>query len=60
MTGGSFRSLGTSAKSKRCEAPGLGRIVRRLHRDRPFDENETSDLRRVTTRDVASTRDQVP
>jgi alpha-ketoglutarate-dependent 2,4-dichlorophenoxyacetate dioxygenase len=30
-----------------------------MHRGRPFDESETRDLRRVTTRDVASTLDQV-
>jgi alpha-ketoglutarate-dependent 2,4-dichlorophenoxyacetate dioxygenase len=30
-----------------------------MHRGRPFDETETRDLRRATTRDVASTRDQV-
>lgn len=29
-----------------------------MHRGRPFDESETRDLRRVTTRDVASTLDQ--
>ncbi len=29
-----------------------------MHRGRPFDENETRDLRRATTRDVASTLDQ--
>jgi alpha-ketoglutarate-dependent 2,4-dichlorophenoxyacetate dioxygenase len=30
-----------------------------MHRGRPFDESETRDLHRVTTRDVASTLDQV-
>jgi alpha-ketoglutarate-dependent 2,4-dichlorophenoxyacetate dioxygenase len=30
-----------------------------MHRGRPFDETETRDLRRATTRDVASTLDQV-
>ena len=30
-----------------------------MHRGRPFDEREVRDLRRVTTRDVASTLDQV-
>jgi alpha-ketoglutarate-dependent 2,4-dichlorophenoxyacetate dioxygenase len=30
-----------------------------MHRGRPFDEGETRDLRRVTTRDVASTLEQV-
>jgi alpha-ketoglutarate-dependent 2,4-dichlorophenoxyacetate dioxygenase len=30
-----------------------------MHRGRPFDESETRDLRRVTTRDAASTLDQV-
>ena len=30
-----------------------------MHRGRPFDESETRDLRRATTRDVASTLDQV-
>ncbi len=30
-----------------------------MHRGRPFDESETRDLRRLTTRDVASTLDQV-
>jgi alpha-ketoglutarate-dependent 2,4-dichlorophenoxyacetate dioxygenase len=30
-----------------------------MHRGRPFDERETRDLRRVTTRDLASTLDQV-
>ncbi len=30
-----------------------------MHRGRPFDERETRDLRRATTRDVASTLDQV-
>jgi alpha-ketoglutarate-dependent 2,4-dichlorophenoxyacetate dioxygenase len=30
-----------------------------MHRGRPFDERETRDLRRVTTRDAASTLDQV-
>jgi alpha-ketoglutarate-dependent 2,4-dichlorophenoxyacetate dioxygenase len=30
-----------------------------MHRGRPFDENETRDLRRATTRDVVSTLDQV-
>jgi alpha-ketoglutarate-dependent taurine dioxygenase len=30
-----------------------------MHRGRPFDEAETRDLRRVTTRDAASTVDQV-
>jgi alpha-ketoglutarate-dependent 2,4-dichlorophenoxyacetate dioxygenase len=30
-----------------------------MHRGRPFDENETRDLRRATTRDAASTLDQV-
>jgi alpha-ketoglutarate-dependent 2,4-dichlorophenoxyacetate dioxygenase len=30
-----------------------------MHRGRPFDETQTRDLRRVTTRDVASTIDQV-
>lgn len=29
-----------------------------MHRGRPFDERETRDLRRATTRDVASTLDQ--
>jgi alpha-ketoglutarate-dependent 2,4-dichlorophenoxyacetate dioxygenase len=29
-----------------------------MHRGRPFEERETRDLRRVTTRDVASTIDQ--
>ena len=29
-----------------------------MHRGRPFDESETRDLHRVTTRDVASTLDQ--
>ena len=29
-----------------------------MHRGRPFDESETRDLRRATTRDVASTLDQ--
>ena len=30
-----------------------------MHRGRPYDESETRDLHRVTTRDVASTLDQV-
>ncbi len=30
-----------------------------MHRGRPFDESETRDLRRATTRDMASTLDQV-
>jgi alpha-ketoglutarate-dependent 2,4-dichlorophenoxyacetate dioxygenase len=30
-----------------------------MHRGRPFDETETRDLRRATTRDAASTLDQV-
>ncbi|MBO0737243.1 MAG: TauD/TfdA family dioxygenase [Alphaproteobacteria bacterium] len=30
-----------------------------MHRGRPFDEGQTRDLRRVTTRDTASTLDQV-
>ncbi len=30
-----------------------------MHRGRPFDESETRDLHRATTRDVASTLDQV-
>ena len=30
-----------------------------MHRGRPFDERETRDLRRVTTRDTSSTLDQV-
>ena len=30
-----------------------------MHRGRPFDESEARDLRRATTRDVASTLDQV-
>ena len=30
-----------------------------MHRGRNFDENRVRDLRRVTTRDVASTLDQV-
>jgi hypothetical protein len=30
-----------------------------MHRGRPFDETQTRDLRRVTTRDVPSTIDQV-
>jgi alpha-ketoglutarate-dependent 2,4-dichlorophenoxyacetate dioxygenase len=30
-----------------------------MHRGRPFDESETRDLRRATTRDLASTLDQV-
>jgi alpha-ketoglutarate-dependent 2,4-dichlorophenoxyacetate dioxygenase len=30
-----------------------------MHRGRPFDESETRDLRRATTRDIASTLDQV-
>jgi alpha-ketoglutarate-dependent 2,4-dichlorophenoxyacetate dioxygenase len=30
-----------------------------MHRGRSFDEREVRDLRRVTTRDVASTLDQV-
>jgi alpha-ketoglutarate-dependent 2,4-dichlorophenoxyacetate dioxygenase len=30
-----------------------------MHRGRPFDERETRDPRRVTTRDLASTLDQV-
>jgi alpha-ketoglutarate-dependent 2,4-dichlorophenoxyacetate dioxygenase len=30
-----------------------------MHRGRPFDESEKRDLRRATTRDVASTLDQV-
>jgi alpha-ketoglutarate-dependent 2,4-dichlorophenoxyacetate dioxygenase len=30
-----------------------------MHRGRPFDENEIRDLRRVTTRDVGSTLDQI-
>jgi alpha-ketoglutarate-dependent 2,4-dichlorophenoxyacetate dioxygenase len=30
-----------------------------MHRGRPFDEKETRDLRRATTRDIASTLDQV-
>jgi alpha-ketoglutarate-dependent 2,4-dichlorophenoxyacetate dioxygenase len=30
-----------------------------MHRGRPFDESQTRDLRRATTRDVASTLDQV-
>ena len=30
-----------------------------MHRGRPFDESETRDLHRMTTRDVASTLDQV-
>jgi alpha-ketoglutarate-dependent 2,4-dichlorophenoxyacetate dioxygenase len=30
-----------------------------MHRGRPFDETQIRDLRRVTTRDVASTLDQV-
>jgi len=30
-----------------------------MHRGRPFDESATRDLRRATTRDVASTLDQV-
>jgi alpha-ketoglutarate-dependent 2,4-dichlorophenoxyacetate dioxygenase len=30
-----------------------------MHRGRPFEEGETRDMRRVTTRDVASTLDQV-
>ncbi|HVC53695.1 MAG TPA: TauD/TfdA family dioxygenase [Stellaceae bacterium] len=30
-----------------------------MHRGRPFDEREVRDLRRVTTRDTASTLDQV-
>jgi alpha-ketoglutarate-dependent 2,4-dichlorophenoxyacetate dioxygenase len=30
-----------------------------MHRGRPFDENEIRDLRRATTRDAASTLDQV-
>ena len=30
-----------------------------MHRGRPFDESETRDLRRATTRDTASTVDQV-
>jgi len=30
-----------------------------MHRGRPFEESETRDLRRATTRDVASTLDQV-
>jgi alpha-ketoglutarate-dependent 2,4-dichlorophenoxyacetate dioxygenase len=30
-----------------------------MHRGRPFDESETRDLRRATTRDVASTLDQI-
>jgi alpha-ketoglutarate-dependent 2,4-dichlorophenoxyacetate dioxygenase len=29
-----------------------------MHRGRPFDESETRDLRRVTTRDLASTLDE--
>ena len=32
---------------------------RTMRRGRPFDEKETRDLRRATTRDVASTLDQV-
>jgi alpha-ketoglutarate-dependent 2,4-dichlorophenoxyacetate dioxygenase len=31
-----------------------------MHRGRAFDESEVRDLRRVTTRDVASTLDQLP
>jgi len=31
-----------------------------MHRGRAFDEREVRDLRRVTTRDVASTLDQLP
>jgi alpha-ketoglutarate-dependent 2,4-dichlorophenoxyacetate dioxygenase len=30
-----------------------------MHRGRAFDEGEVRDLRRVTTRDIASTLDQV-
>ena len=30
-----------------------------MHRGRAFDEREVRDLRRVTTRDIASTLDQV-
>ncbi len=30
-----------------------------MHRGRPFGESETRDLRRATTRDVASTLDHV-
>jgi alpha-ketoglutarate-dependent 2,4-dichlorophenoxyacetate dioxygenase len=30
-----------------------------MHRGRSFDETRVRDLRRVTTRDVASTLDQV-
>jgi hypothetical protein len=30
-----------------------------MHRGRPFDERETRDLRRVGTRDLASTLDKV-